>query len=102
MICGNAFNFLYVQTHLRLHLPIKQATWTQEEKSVVLEVFEKQLQTDTLITGKEMQNLISSTPCLAKRTVPQMRVWLHTQKKKIIFKTIYCKNHNNIFLYLKK
>ncbi|XP_067207873.1 uncharacterized protein [Linepithema humile] len=65
--------------------PVKRATWTQEEKRIVLETFEKQLQTDTLITGKEMQNLISSTPCLAKRTVPQMRVWLHTQKKKLNF-----------------
>jgi len=62
-------------------VPVKRTIWTQKEKEVVLEAFRKQLQTNTLITGKEMQNLISSTPCLAKRTVPQMRVWLHTQKK---------------------
>lgn len=48
-----------------------------------MEAFEKQLQTDTVITGKEMQNLISVTPCLVKRTVPQMRTWLHSQKKKL-------------------
>jgi len=64
-------------------VPVKRTIWTQKEKEVVLEAFRKQLQTNTLITGKEMQNLISSTPCLAKRTVPQMRVWLHTQKKKL-------------------
>jgi len=62
---------------------VKRTIWTQEEKEVVLKAFRKQLQTNTLITGKEMQNLISNTPCLAKRTVPQMRVWLHTQKKKL-------------------
>jgi len=64
-------------------VPVKRTIWTQEEKEMVLKAFRKQLQTNTLITGKEMQNLISSTPCLAKRTVPQMRVWLHTQKKKL-------------------
>lgn len=64
-------------------MPIKRAAWTQEEKKIVLKTFKEQLQTDTLITGKEMQNLISSTPCLAKRTIPQMRIWLHTQKKKL-------------------
>jgi len=64
-------------------VPVKRTIWTKKEKEVVLEAFRKQLQTNTLITGKEMQNLISSTPCLAKRTVPQMRVWLHTQKKKL-------------------
>jgi hypothetical protein len=62
---------------------IKRTAWTQEKKKVVLEAFGKQLQTDTLITGKEMHNLISSTPCLAKRTVPQMKVWLHAKKKKV-------------------
>lgn len=63
--------------------PVKRVHWTQEERDVVLETFKNQLQTDTLITGKEMQNLISSTPCLGGRTVPQMRIWLHTHKKKL-------------------
>jgi len=55
-------------------VPVKRTIWTQEKKEVVLKAFRKQLQTNTLITGKEVQNLISSTPCLAKRTVPQMRI----------------------------
>lgn len=80
IICENTFNSLYADAFVT---PVKRATWTQEEKNVVLETFKKQLQTDTVITGKEMHNLISNTPCLTKRTVPQMRVWLHTQKKKL-------------------
>lgn len=50
-------------------MPVKKVNWTEEEKSIVLQAFEKHLQTGTLITGKEMQNLIFRTPCLAKRTV---------------------------------
>ncbi|XP_032688197.1 uncharacterized protein LOC116852200 [Odontomachus brunneus] len=62
--------------------PVKRIAWTQEEKSVVLATFREQLQADTPITGKEMKNLITSTPCLAKRTVPQIRTWLYSQKQK--------------------
>ncbi|XP_039306736.1 uncharacterized protein LOC120358084 [Solenopsis invicta] len=53
--------------------PIKRTAWTEDEKRIILETFKTSLQTDTTITGKEMQNLISITPCLAQRTVPQMR-----------------------------
>lgn len=80
MFCKNAFNFFYMQTHLLCllneqlgHKKRKKLYWKHLKNNYKL----------TLITGKEMQSLISSTPCLAKRTVPQMRVWLHTQKKKL-------------------
>lgn len=46
-LCADAFS-----------VPIKRIHWTQEEKTVVLEAFKKQLQTDTLITGKEMLYLL--------------------------------------------
>ncbi|XP_025990503.2 uncharacterized protein LOC105200296 [Solenopsis invicta] len=62
--------------------PIKRTAWTEDEKRIILETFKTSLQTDTTITGKEMQNLISITPCLAQRTVPQMRAWIYSQKKK--------------------
>ncbi|XP_018360371.1 PREDICTED: uncharacterized protein LOC108759423 [Trachymyrmex cornetzi] len=55
-------------------VPVKRTTWTEEEKRIVLEKFEEPLRSDVTITGKEMQDLIFNSPCLAKRTVPQMRI----------------------------
>lgn len=81
MFYKNRFNFLYVQTHLRHLLSEKPGHKPGhkpgQQKEVVLKTFKKQLLSDTIITGKKMQNFISITLCLANRTIPQMRTWLH-------------------------
>ena len=51
----------------------------------MLYVFGEALENDSYFpSGKEIQNLISTTPvrALRTRTIPQIRTWLHIQKKR--------------------
>ncbi|CAD6214274.1 GSCOCG00011147001-RA-CDS, partial [Cotesia congregata] len=57
-------------------------TWTDEAKSTVLSAFKRHLENGNVPSGKEMQELINTHDCFKGRSVPQMRSWLHTYKKK--------------------
>ncbi|XP_063978674.1 uncharacterized protein LOC135163296 isoform X1 [Diachasmimorpha longicaudata] len=57
--------------------------WSSEEKNTVLSAFANQLEAGKVPSGKDMQQFIDSNICMRGRTVPQLRTWLHTQKKKI-------------------
>ncbi|XP_063978985.1 uncharacterized protein LOC135163467 [Diachasmimorpha longicaudata] len=57
--------------------------WSIAQRNTVLSAFDKYLAESKMPTGAAMQTLIDSNACLKERTVPQMRSWLHAEKKKI-------------------
>ncbi|XP_063993690.1 uncharacterized protein LOC135171231 isoform X2 [Diachasmimorpha longicaudata] len=62
--------------------PATPRRWSENQRKTVLSTFRKKLAAGKIPTGIEMQKVIDSSPCLKGRTVPQLRSWLHTQKKK--------------------
>ncbi|XP_015125250.1 uncharacterized protein LOC107047038 [Diachasma alloeum] len=77
---GSKFNKSLIQSDLQ---PSTSKRWSEQERSTVLSAFNKHLTAGKMPSGAEMQSLIDSNTCLKLRTVPQLRTWLHTQKKKM-------------------
>lgn len=73
----------YSQSSRRSECSTPKRSWNDDERAVVLSAFGRQLENGKIPTGQEMENLIASNDCLKGRTVPQMRTWLHTYKKKL-------------------
>lgn len=64
---------------------MKKQPWTNECIEAVLNVFEKEINSEkSTISGKKIIDLICSTPCLKTRTPAQIRTWIHNKRKTIL------------------
>ncbi|XP_043267677.1 uncharacterized protein [Venturia canescens] len=63
--------------------PKNPRRWTSEQRKIVMDRFKSQLQLNEMPTGRDMQKLIDKEKCLKNKNVPQIRSWLHNQKKKL-------------------
>ncbi|XP_044757076.1 uncharacterized protein LOC123315447 [Coccinella septempunctata] len=59
----------------------QKAKWDPDSRAAVMNAFGNTLGEGKLPSSHQIQQLINSTPCLRKRTVPQIRTWLHSKKK---------------------
>ncbi|XP_029053550.2 uncharacterized protein LOC114881076 [Osmia bicornis bicornis] len=75
---SNASNRLHKESVMTHSTPRR---WSNMERTVTLSAFPEFLSNGKIPSGKELQKLIDDHSCLQGRTVPQLRTWLHTQKK---------------------
>lgn len=60
----------------------KRVRWTKEESNVILTAFKKEIIQHRLPSGKQMVELKMKNKCLNRRSVPQIRSWIHNQISK--------------------
>ncbi|XP_077277341.1 uncharacterized protein LOC143905657 isoform X3 [Temnothorax americanus] len=61
----------------------KRLRWTDDEKEAVLQAFAQNMANHTLPSLKEIQETRKNYPCLANRTSPQIKTWLHYKQKSL-------------------
>ncbi|XP_077277339.1 uncharacterized protein LOC143905657 isoform X1 [Temnothorax americanus] len=61
----------------------KRLRWTDDEKEAVLQAFAQNMANHTLPSLKEIQETRKNYPCLANRTSPQIKTWLHNKQKSL-------------------
>ncbi|KYM98504.1 hypothetical protein ALC62_10782, partial [Cyphomyrmex costatus] len=65
----------------------KRIRWTQEECDVVMTSFRQEIKERRLPSGKQMIEIKMRNECLRRRSIPQIRSWIHNQiSKKSQFK----------------
>lgn len=58
-----------------------KSKWDPASRAAVMNKFGPLLLDSKIPSTHQIQDLISRTPCLRNRTVPQIRTWLHNKKK---------------------
>jgi len=61
--------------------PTKRIRWNEEEKNAVMSAFGTYINSTKLPSLQEIHKLIQNSPCLKSRTAPQIKTWLHNQRK---------------------
>lgn len=61
--------------------PTKRIRWNEEEKDAVMSAFGTCIDSTKLPSLQEINKVIQSSPCLKNRTAPQIKTWLHNQRK---------------------
>ncbi|KYN28631.1 hypothetical protein ALC57_01950 [Trachymyrmex cornetzi] len=61
----------------------KRIRWNNEEKQIVLKIFDTYLNTYKCPTNKEIAALINANSCLQTRTVNQVKAWFNNQQRSI-------------------
>lgn len=57
----------------------KRVRWTQEECDTILTAFKQEVTEQRLPSGKQMVEIKMKNKCLSRRTIPQIRSWIHNQ-----------------------
>ncbi|XP_029158334.1 uncharacterized protein LOC114945545 [Nylanderia fulva] len=57
--------------------PTKRKRWTQKEIQIILTDFSQEIEKSRLPSGRDIETLRQKHSCLQKRTVPQIKTWLH-------------------------
>ncbi|XP_020298571.1 uncharacterized protein LOC109862834 isoform X2 [Pseudomyrmex gracilis] len=60
----------------------KRVRWTEDEKHTVLQAFARHIENHTLPSLHEIQEVKKGYVSLARRSLPQIKTWLHNQQKK--------------------
>ncbi|XP_036150106.1 uncharacterized protein LOC118648017 isoform X2 [Monomorium pharaonis] len=61
--------------------PTKRIRWNEEEKNAVTSAFGTYIDSTKLPSLQEINKVIENSPCLKSRTAPQIKTWLHNQRK---------------------
>lgn len=59
----------------------KRVRWSQKEQETALKGFAKYMENLKLPSLKEIQEVKKKYTCLAQRTSPQIKTWLHNKQK---------------------
>ncbi|XP_077266027.1 uncharacterized protein LOC143899548 isoform X2 [Temnothorax americanus] len=60
----------------------KRTRWNENEKTVVLTAFDEFMKGGKLPSLQAIHEVIKQNPCLKNRSSPQIKTWLHNQRKK--------------------
>ncbi|XP_018377294.1 PREDICTED: myb-like protein D [Trachymyrmex cornetzi] len=70
-------------TKSKMQSRCKRIRWNNEEKQIVLKIFDTYLNTYKCPTNKEIAALINANSCLQTRTVNQVKAWFNNQQRSI-------------------
>ncbi|XP_077256687.1 uncharacterized protein LOC143894367 [Temnothorax americanus] len=62
--------------------PTKRIRWTQKECDVITNAFKPIMKEGHIPTGKQMVEIKMKNECLSRRSIPQIRSWIHNQISK--------------------
>lgn len=104
-MCKICYNILYNFFNFYAASPYgttKRVRWTQTECNAIITAFKREMSEKCLPSGKQLIEVKMKNKCLSRRSIPQIRSWIHNQitrksksrangnifKKKILFNNI--------------